>query len=85
MMDLFSGLLIISSLSCTLVTGFIFTYAVIVMPGLGNLGEREFIRAFQAIDGIIQDGQPVFMLVWVGLIISVLVPCLALCSQMPEI
>ena len=85
MMDLSSGLLIISSLSCTLVTGFIFTYAVIVMPGLGNPGEREFIRAFQAIDGIIQDGQPVFMLVWVGLIISVLVPCLALCSQMPEI
>lgn len=71
MMDLFSGLLLISSLSCTLVTGFIFTYAVIVMPGLANLGDREFIRAFQATDGIIQDGQPIFMLVWVGSIISV--------------
>ena len=61
-MDLFSGLLLISSLSCTLVTGFIFTYAVIVMPGLANLGDREFIRAFQATDVIIQDGQPIFML-----------------------
>ena len=70
-MDLFGGLLIISSLSCTLVTGFISTYAVIVMPGLANLGDREFIRAFQATDGIIQDRQPIFMLVWLGLIISV--------------
>ena len=71
MMDLFGGMLLISSLSCTLVTGFIFTYAVIVMPGLANLGDREFIRAFQATDGIIQDKQPVFMLVWLGSIISV--------------
>ncbi len=52
-------------------TGFIFTYVVIVMPGLGNLSKREFIRAFQATYGIIQDGQPVFMLVWVGSIIYV--------------
>ena len=55
-MDLFGGLLLISSLSCTLVTGLIFTYAVVVMPGLANLGDREFITAFQANDGIIQDG-----------------------------
>ncbi len=73
MMNLFSGLLFISSLSRTLLTGFIFTYAVIVMPGLANLGDREFIRAFQATDRIIQDGRPVFMFVWVGSIISVFV------------
>ena len=36
-MDLFGGLLLISSLSFTLVTGFILTYADIVMPGLANL------------------------------------------------
>ena len=76
MVDLFGGLLLISSLSCTLVTGFIFTYAIIVMPGLANLGDKEFITAFQATDGIIQDRQPVFMLVWLGSIISVFGPML---------
>jgi uncharacterized membrane protein len=76
-MDLFAGLLLISSLLCALVTGFVFTYAVIVMPGLAKLGDREFIRAFQVTDGIIQDKQPVFMLVWFGSIISVIGTMLA--------
>ena len=64
--------LILSVLFCTLVTGFIFTYAVIVMPGLSKLDEKEFLRAFQVTDGIIQNKQPLFMLTWVGSIISVL-------------
>ncbi len=38
---------------CALVIGFVFTYAVIVMPGLSKLGDREFIRAFQVTDEII--------------------------------
>ena len=46
--------LIVSILSCSLVTGFIFTYAIVVMPGLSKLNDREFIRAFQVTDGIIQ-------------------------------
>ena len=64
--------LILSVLFCTLVTGFIFTYAVIVMPGLSKLDDKEFLRAFQVTDGIIQNKQPLFMLTWVGSIISVL-------------
>ena len=63
--------LIISVLFCTLVTGFIFTYAVIVMPGLSKLDDKEFLRAFQVTDGIIQNNQPLFMLTWIGSIISV--------------
>ena len=46
--------LIFSILTCSLVTGFIFTYAVVVMPGLSKLNNKEFIRAFQVTDGIIQ-------------------------------
>ena len=42
----FVGLLLISTLLCALVTGFVFTYAVIVMPGLAKLGDKEFITAF---------------------------------------
>ena len=65
-------LLILSILLCSLVTGFIFTYALVVMPGLSKLKDKEFIRAFQVTDEIIQNNQPIFMLIWVGSIISVL-------------
>ena len=64
--------LIFSILTCSLVTGFIFTYAVVVMPGLSKLNDKEFIRAFQVTDGIIQKNQPLFMLTWVGSIIAIL-------------
>ena len=65
------GFLLVSSLLCTLVTGFVFTYAIVVMPGFGKLNDREFIQAFQATNGIIQNNQPLFMFVWVGSIASV--------------
>ena len=71
-MDLLDVSLIFSVLSCTLVTGFIFTYAVVVMPGLSKLNDKEFIRAFQVTDGVIQNNQPLFILTWMGSIISVL-------------
>ena len=64
--------LILSILFCTLVTGFIFTYAVIVMPGFSKLDDKEFLKAFQVTDGIIQNNQPLFMLTWIGSIVSVL-------------
>ena len=51
---------------CSLVAGFLFAFAVVVMPGIKRLDDREFIRAFQVIDGVIQNNQPLFMLVWVG-------------------
>ena len=60
-----------STLLCSLVTGFILTYAIVVMPGLSKLDDKEFIKAFQVTDGIIQNNQPIFILIWVGSIISV--------------
>ena len=71
-MTLSVGLVLTSTLSCALVTGFVFTYAVIVMPGLAKLADREFIRAFQVTDELIQNNQPIFMIVWVGSVISVI-------------
>ena len=41
------------------------------MPGLSKLDDKEFIKAFQVTDGIIQNNQPIFLLIWVGSIISV--------------
>ena len=70
-MTIFIEFLIVSTLLCALVTGFIFTYAVVVMPGFAKLDDRDFIRAFQVTDGVIQNNQPLFMLAWVGSIVSV--------------
>ena len=64
-------LLVLSTLTCALVTGFILTFVIVVMPGLANLNDRDFITAFQATDGIIQRGQPVFNLIWIGSIICI--------------
>jgi uncharacterized membrane protein len=54
------------------VAGLLFVFAIVVMPGIKRLTDREFIRAFQAMDGIIQDNQPLFVLVWVGSAIAVI-------------
>lgn len=69
--------LIFSILSCSLVTGFIFTYAIVVLPGFSKLGDKEYIRAFQVTDEVIQNNQPLFMLTWIGSILSVLGAILA--------
>ncbi len=42
------------------------------MPGFSKLEDKEFLRAFQVTDGVIQNNQPLFMLTWVCSIISVL-------------
>ena len=64
--------LIFSILFCSLVGGFIFTYAIVVMPGLSKLSDKDFIRAFQVTDTIIQNNQPVFMFTWIGSIVALL-------------
>ena len=71
-MDLLDVSLIFSIMLCSLVGGFTFTYAIIVMPGLSSLNDREFIRAFQVADAVIQNNQPLFMLTWIGSIISLI-------------
>ena len=64
--------LYLSVLFCALAAGFILTYAVVVMPGLSKLEDKEFIKAFQVTDRIIQNNQPIFILIWIGSIVSVL-------------
>ena len=71
-MEFFYFFLFLSILSCSLVMGFIFTYSIVVMPGLSKLSDKEFLKAFQATDAVIQNKQPIFMLTWIGSIVSVL-------------
>ena len=71
-MDLLDISLIFSILSCSLVGGFIFTYAIVVMPGLSKLNDKDFLRAFQVTDAVIQNKQPLFMFTWIGSIVAIL-------------
>jgi uncharacterized membrane protein len=71
-MELFSLVVLVAAALCALVAGLLFTFAVVAMPGLQNLSDREFIRAFQVMDRVIQDRQPLFVVVWVGSVVAVL-------------
>jgi uncharacterized membrane protein len=53
-----------------MVAGLAFTFSSVIMPGIGKLDDRGFVKAFQVIDGVIQNGQPLFGLVWLGSILS---------------
>lgn len=72
-MSVFDASLVLSTLLCSLVAGFLFAYSVVVMPGIKQLEDREFIRAFQVTDRIIQDNHPLFILVWIGSAIALIV------------
>ena len=68
----FQSLVLLAAFLCSLVAGFLFAFAIVIMPGIKRLDAGGFIRAFQAIDRVIQDGQPLFMLMWVGSALSVI-------------
>lgn len=80
--SLFQLALITATLLCSLVAGLLFTFAVVVMPGIRDLDDGAFIRAFQAIDGVIQRNQPLFMLVWVGSVLAMVAAALLGLSQL---
>lgn len=65
-MDIFQITLYAATFLCSLVGGFLFAFTIVVMPGIRNLDDGEFIRAFQVMDSVIQNSQPLFMLAWVG-------------------
>lgn len=69
---LFPEVLLAATFLCSLVAGFLFAFAAVVMPGIRNLDDGGFIRAFQVIDRVIQDNQPLFVLVWVGSVAAVI-------------
>lgn len=65
--------LMLSILFCSLVAGLLFGFAIVVMPGIAKLTDKEYLLAFKHMDGIIQNNQPFFILVWAGSILSVIV------------
>jgi uncharacterized membrane protein len=71
-MEIFQTSLILAAFLCSLVAGFLFAYAIVVMPGIKSLSDRDFIRAFQVTDRVIQNNQPLFVIVWVGSAITLI-------------
>lgn len=69
-MGIFQIVLILATFLCSLVAGFVFAFALVVMPGIKSLNDRGFIRAFQVMDRIIQNNQPIFVLVWIGSVVA---------------
>ena len=69
-MGLLKIVLILATFLCSLAAGLLFAFAVVVMPGIRRLNDREFIRAFQVMDLVIQNNQPIFMVVWVGSVLA---------------
>ncbi len=69
---IFQIALILATFLCSLVAGLLFAFAIVAMPGIRNLNDREFIRAFQVMDRVIQNNQPIFMLVWLGSVLALL-------------
>ena len=71
-MNIFIVALIMSSFLCSLVAGFLLSYAIVVMPGIKSLDDKSFIKTFKVTDRIIQNNNPVFILMWLGSILSIL-------------
>ena len=72
---------VLAALLVSLVAGLLLIFAVVVMPGLATLDDRGFLRAFKAIDRVIQDSQPVFVLVWGGSILAVVIAAVLAATQ----
>lgn len=85
LVNIFPLTLILATLLCTLVAGLVFGFSVVVMPGIKNLNDGEFIRAFQVMDGIIQNNQPLFILVWIGSVLTILIALISGFGQLDTI
>jgi uncharacterized membrane protein len=72
-MGIFQIALILATFLCSLVAGFLFAFAIVVMPGIRSLNDREFLRAFQVLDRVIQNNQPIFILVWLGSVVTLII------------
>ena len=71
-MSVIQIVLAVSALLCGLVAGLVFAFAIVVIPGIKSLEDRDFLRAFVKMDRVIQNNQPIFILVWVGSAVAVL-------------
>lgn len=68
-MEILKITLSLATLLCSLVAGFLFAFSIVVMKGIETLNDQSYLRAFKSMDRVIQDNQPIFILVWLGSIV----------------
>ena len=83
-MVIFDIILILATFLCSLVAGFLFAFAIVMMPGIKSLNDRDFIRAFQVIDRVIQNSQWTFIVVWVGSVVALMASAVFGSSQLDK-
>lgn len=57
-MHAFPVTLLVATLLCTLAAGFLFAFAVVVLPGLRSMSAGACLSAFQVMDRVIQKSDP---------------------------
>lgn len=65
-MELIQFAVLLSALLCSLVAGLVWTFAIVVMPGIRTMSHLDYLKSFKAMGRVIQNGQPIVMLVWLG-------------------
>ncbi|HBE70331.1 MAG TPA: DUF1772 domain-containing protein [Planctomycetaceae bacterium] len=84
-MNTFAWVLLVATFLHSLMAGFLFAFAVVVMPGLRLLEDREFLRSFQVTDRVIQNNQPLFMAMWLGSTLSLIIAAVVAVVQLDGI
>uniref|UniRef100_A0A7R9VN97 DUF1772 domain-containing protein n=1 Tax=Pseudictyota dubia TaxID=2749911 RepID=A0A7R9VN97_9STRA len=69
----FKMILLVTAFLCNIIFGEMLVFQTVVMPGIAKLDDGEFLRAFQAIDGVIQANEPVFVSTWIGSVLFIVV------------
>lgn len=72
-MNIFDLTLVLATVLCSLVAGFLFCYAIVIMPGIKTLDAKMFLKTFQVTDRVIQDKQPLFIFVWLGSVVALII------------
>jgi uncharacterized membrane protein len=83
-MELIDISLFTAAFLCSLTAGFLIAFAIIVMPGIASLGDSDFLKAFKAIDRVIQNNQPVFIIIWLGSALAVIFSAVVSVWQLAE-
>ena len=81
-MNTFLVSLFLAAFLCSLVAGFLIAFAIVVMPGIHTLGDKGFLKSFKQMDLIIQRNNPIFILIWAGSVLALLVTTIAGFSEL---
>lgn len=67
----FQAILLVTTFLCNIIFGEMLVFQTVVMPGIAKLDDGAYLRAFQVIDGVIQDNEPVFVFTWIGSVFGI--------------